>query len=230
MSTTPVRLSLPWQATPGATIASETFETWYATGRPPGVAGQVVESVPDDGRAPWDTGQPQPAIVKLADAGLITGRVLDVGCGTGDNALFLAERGFSLTGVDSAPSALAAARAKARERGLEVSFVLMDALELARLTERFDTAVDSGLLHVFSDEDRARLIGGLHAVLVPGGSYHLLCFSEHATLPGPRRLSQADIRASFARGWVVETIEAARFDIRGNATGGDAWLAHIRRI
>jgi SAM-dependent methyltransferase len=230
MSTTPVRLSLPWQATPGATIASETFETWYATGRPPGVTGQVVESVPDDGRAPWDTGQPQPAIVQLADAGLITGRVLDVGCGTGDNALFLAERGFSVTGVDSAPSAVAAARAKARERGLEVSFVLMDALELARLTERFDTAVDSGLLHVFSDEDRARLIRGLHAVLVPGGSYHLLCFNEYSTLPGPRRLSQADIRASFARGWVVETIEAARFDIRGNATGGDAWLAHIRRI
>src|SRR5919206_320298 len=114
---------------------------------------------------------------------------------------------------------MVAARAKSRERGLEVSFVLLDALELARLTERFDTAIDSGLLHVFSDEDRARLIGGLHAVLVPGGSYHLLCFNEYARLPGPRRLSQADIRASFAQGWVVETIEAARFHIRGNATG-----------
>src|ERR671928_12027 len=122
---------------------------------------------------------------------------------------------------------MVAARAKSRERGLEVSFVLLDALELARLTERFDTAIDSGLLHVFSDEDRARLISGVHAVLVPGGSYHLLCFSEHATLPGPRRLSQAEIRASFERGWEVEAIEAARFAIRGNTLGGDAWLARI---
>jgi ubiquinone/menaquinone biosynthesis C-methylase UbiE len=190
----------------------------------------VLDSLPDGGLPAWETGRPQPAIIHLADTGLITGRVLDVGSGTGDNALSLAERGFSVTGVDSAPSALSAARAKARARGLQVSFVLLDALELARLAERFETAIDSGLLHVFSDEDRARLIAGLHAVLVPGGSYHLLCFSEHATLPGPRRLTQAEIRASFERGWEVEAIEAARFEIRGNTLGGDAWLARIRRI
>ena len=156
--------------------------------------------------------------------------MLDVGCGTGDNALFLAERGFSVTGVDSAPSALTAARAKARARDVSVSFALMDVLELARLAVRFETAIDSGLLHVFSIEDRQRLITGLHAVLVPGAPYHLLCFSEHAALPGPRRLTQAEIRASFERGWEVEAIEAARFDIRGNTPGGDAWLARIRRI
>jgi SAM-dependent methyltransferase len=230
MSSPTVYTRVPWQTTAAQTIPSEIFEAWYASGRPPGVPEAVLDSLPDGDLPAWDTGQPQPAIAQPAEAGLIAGRVLDVGCGTGDNALFLAERGFSVTGVDSAPSALAAARAKARERRLAVPFVLMDALELARLTERFDTAIDSGLLHVFSDQDRARLIGGVHAVLVPGGSYHLLCFSEHAMLPGPRRLSQADIRASFAQGWVVEAIEAAQFDIRGNTPGGDAWLAHIRRI
>lgn len=225
-----VPIRVPWQTTAAQTMSPEVFEAWYASGRPPGVPEAALDSLPDRGLPSWDTGRPQPVIVQLADTGLITGGVLDVGCGTGDNALFLAERGFRVTGVDSAPSALTAARAKARARGLEVSFALMDVLELARLAERFDTVIDSGLLHVFSDPDRERFIRGLHTVLVPGGYYHLLCFSEHATLPGPRRLTQAEIRASFALGWVVETIDAARFEIRGNTPGGDAWLAHIRRI
>lgn len=229
MSSPSAPTSLPWQTTSAQTMSPEVFEAWYASGRPPGLPETVLDSLPDHGLPSWDTGQPQPAIVKLANAGLITGRVLDVGCGTGDNALFLAERGFGITGVDSAPSALNTARAKASARGVSASFVLVDALELARLAERFETAIDSGLLHVFSDEDRERFIAGLHAVLVPGGYYHLLCFSEHATLPGPRRLTQDEIRASFERGWAVEAIEAARFDIRGNTPGGDAWLARVRR-
>ena len=230
MSHPPIPMRVPWQTTADQTMASDVFEAWYASGRPPGVPDAVLDSLPDHGLPAWDTGQPQPAIVRLADAGAVSGRVLDCGCGTGDNAVFLAQRGFDVTGVDTAPSALHAARAKARARGLTVAFVLMDALELARLAERFDTAIDSGLLHVFSDEDRGRYIGNLHSALVPGASYHLLCFSERATLPGPRRLTQADIRSSFARGWVVESIEAACFDIRGNVPGGDAWLAHIRRL
>jgi SAM-dependent methyltransferase len=211
------------------TMPPEVFEAWYASGRPPGAVQPALQGLPHDGLPPWDTGRPQPAIVQLAEAGLISGRVLDVGCGTGDNALFLAKRGFDVTGLDSAPTALASARAKAAARGLEVRFVFADALDLARLGEQFDTAVDSGLLHVFSNQDRARLVAGLHAVLVPGGSYHLLCFSEHARLPGPRRLTQAEIRASFGQGWDVEAIEPARFDVRDNPLGDDAWLAHIRR-
>lgn len=230
MSSPSVPTRMPWQTTATQTMSPEVFEAWYASGRPPGVPEAVLDNLPDRGLPSWDTNRPQPAIVRLVDAGLITGRVLDLGCGTGDNALFLAERGFSVTGVDSAPSALTAAREKARARGVSASFMLVDALEIARLAEQFETAIDSGLLHVFSDEDRQRFIANLHAVLVPGALYHLLCFSEHATLPGPRRLTQAEIRASFERGWEVEAIEAACFDIRGNTPGGDAWLARIRRI
>ena len=230
MNSPSVPTQLPWQTTAAQTMSPEVFEAWYASGRPPGVPEAVLDNLPDRGFPSWDTGRPQPAIVRLVDAGLITGRVLDLGCGTGDNALFLTERGLSVTGVDSAPSALRAARTKARARGISVSFAMLDVLELARLAERFDTAIDSGLLHVFSDEDRQRLIAGLHAVLVPGALYHLLCFSEHATLPGPRRLTQAEIRATFERGWEVEAIEAACFDIRGDTPGGDAWLARMRRI
>jgi hypothetical protein len=89
--------------------------------------------------------------------------------------------------------------------------------------------IDSGLFHVFSDYDRGRLVAGLQAIVLPGGHYHLLCFSEHTTLPGPRRVSQAEIRASFGPDWTVESIEPARMSIRGVAIGAEAWLARIRR-
>jgi SAM-dependent methyltransferase len=210
------------------TMPPEAFEAWYASGRLPATPDIPAEAIPGDGLPPWDTGQPQPAIVKLADAVLLAGRVLDVGCGTGDNALFLAERGFNVTGLDSAPTALNIARTKARARGAGVRFMLGDALQLAQLGEQFDTVIDSGLFHIFSDQDRGRLLAGLHAVLAPGGLYCLLCFSEDNTLPGPRRLTQAEIRAIFRSGWAVESIEHASFELRGN-TAGEAWLARIRR-
>src|SRR5262245_21085013 len=95
-----------------------------------------------DGPAPWDTGQPQPAIVRLALAGGFTGAVLDAGCGTGENALHLASLGLPVLGVDVAETALAIARAKADDRGIEVEFAAADALELKRLGRRFETVLD----------------------------------------------------------------------------------------
>jgi SAM-dependent methyltransferase len=74
------------------------------------------------------------------------------------------------------------------------------------LGETFDTVIDSGLLHILSEADRARLVAGLHAVLRPGGYLHLLAFNEHATWPGPRRLTQTEILTTFEQGWEVEAI------------------------
>ena len=97
-----------------------------------------------DGPAPWDIGRPQPAIVRLAAEGGFAGTVLDVGCGTGDNALHLASLGLSVLGVDVAETALAIARRKAEDRGLQVEFVAADAYRLDRLGRRFQTVLDSG--------------------------------------------------------------------------------------
>ena len=81
------------------------------------------------GPAPWDTGRPQPAIMRLAAEGRFAGRLLDAGCGTGENALHVASLGFAVLGVDVAETALAIARAKAAERGIEeVEFAAADAL------------------------------------------------------------------------------------------------------
>src|SRR3974390_1581725 len=106
------------------------------------------------GTPPWEIGRPQPAFLALADEGTIRGRVLDVGCGTGEHALMAAALGLDATRIDSTAAAIARAGAKARERGLAVRFLVWNALELSALGESFDTVLDSGLFHVFSDDDR----------------------------------------------------------------------------
>ena len=130
------------------------------------------------GTPPWDIGRPQPAIIGLAETNQITGWVLDVGCGTGENLLYVAERGFVAMGIDGAPTAIKKARAKAKRRGLNAQFEVGDALNLSVPERPFDTVIDSGLFHVFSDEDRPRFTESLGRVVRLGGTYFLMCFSD----------------------------------------------------
>ena len=182
---------------------------------------------------PWDIGRPQPAIVRVADAGEIASPVLDAGCGTGEHALFLASRGMEVLGVDLAPTAVARAREKARTRGLDADFVVGDVLALDRLERRFATVIDSGTFHVFDDPDRTRYVRSLASALEPGGVLHVLCFSE-LTLGtrGPRRVTQAELGDAFADGWDVRRIEATRFDVLDEwlPDKPHAWLATITRV
>jgi SAM-dependent methyltransferase len=183
------------------------------------------------GVPPWDIGRPQPAFAALAEAGAFRGAVLDTGCGTGEHVLLAASLGLMATGVDSAGRAIAAAREKARERGLseQARFVQGDALDLEALGGTFDTVVDSGFFHVLSDEDRARFVQSLTAVTRPGGRYFMACFSDRVpgTL-GPRRIREQEIRDAFATGWVVDAVEASRFETTMNPEV-PAWLAAITR-
>ena len=142
-----------------------------------------------------------------------------------------AARGIDATGIDSAPSAIAIAQVKARERGLSARFLVRDALELGSLDERFETVLDSGLFHVFGDDDRARLVESLAAVTAPGARYYMMCFSDRQPGDwGPRRVSQEEIRSSFARGWRVESIDAAIFEVTIDPACVQAWRATITRI
>ncbi len=181
---------------------------------------------------PWDIGRPQPAFVRLADEGLLSGRVLDSGCGTGEHALLAASRGAEVTGIDVAPAAIASARAKAAERGLDARFEVADALDAEQLGRSFDTVIDSGVFHVFGDDDRARYVTALAAVLPPGGACYLMCFSDRQPGDwGPRRVRADELRSAFSDGWTVESVTADRFAINpiGDATQAEAWLATIRR-
>jgi SAM-dependent methyltransferase len=158
---------------------------------------------------PWDIGRAQPAVVALAAQGLVVGPVLDAGCGSGENALYLAGLG----------------------RGLVTTFILGDALRLAELGRTFETVIDSGLFHVFPDRERARYVAALSAVVGVGGRVHIICFSEREPGTwGPRRVTEAELRAAFAAGWRVEAIVPERFITNGTERPVEAWLASIARL
>jgi len=161
------------------TIDRATFESIYA------------------GKAPWETGRPHEQFVWVADR--IVSPVLDAGCGTGDVALFLAARGRQVTGIDFVEEAIRRARAKAVERALSVEFLVKDAMTLRDWGRRFATVIDSGLFHVFSDDDRRRYVEGLRAALALGGRLFLSCFSdEEPGTEGPRRVSRQISAAATA--------------------------------
>ena len=185
-----------------------------------------------DGGAPWDIGRPQPAIVRLASEGGVTGTVLDAGCGTGENALHAASLGLSVVGVDVAETALAIAREKSRDRGIDVEFVAVDAFQLEGLGRLFDTVLDCGLFHTFDSEERPRYVASLASVTRHDGTLYVLCFSDDGPEPGPHPVRQEELRAAFTpgNGWIVAAIEPDRIQTRYHDDGAPAWFATIKRI
>ncbi len=203
------RASLPLEGRP-----PHDFDAIYAVGTPPA----------------WDIGRPQPAFDQLATAGELVGRVLDVGCGTGEHALMAASLGYDAVGVDTSMRAIELAKTKAAERGLAARFVVADALRLADLGQQFDTVLDCGLFHVLDDDERGRYVTSLADVVGPGGRYHMLCFSDRQPGDwGPRRVTQDEIRVAFSAGWRIESIEPAVIDLTWDPAGALAWQAAATR-
>jgi cyclopropane fatty-acyl-phospholipid synthase-like methyltransferase len=184
--------------------------------------------------APWDIGRPQPAFVRLAEKGLLSGRLLDAGCGTGEQTLLAASHGADAMGVDVSVRAIEQARGKAAERGLNARFDVADVLHLADLGLMFDVVIDSGVFHVFDDQDRARYVASLASALCDGGYCHLICFSDQQPgIVGPRRVRQDELRAAFGDGWRILGIEAATFELNESGlriSSAQAWLAAIQRV
>jgi cyclopropane fatty-acyl-phospholipid synthase-like methyltransferase len=187
------------------------------------------------GTPPWDIGRRQPAVARLERFGEIAHRVLDVGCGTGDNALYLARHGHDVLGIDSAPLAIERAQVKASASRWRAKpqFAVYDALDLAAVGRSFDTVIDCGLFHTLSDDERRSFVDGLRAVLDVGGRYFMLCFSEYEPGEwGPRRIHAWEIADIFRPedGFDVEAIEETFFETRSGQRGARAYLATIKRV
>ena len=195
------------------------------------MSGQPWDASYHDGPPPWDIGRPQPAIVRLASEGGFAGAVLDAGCGSGENALHLASLGLAVLGVDVAERALAIARKKAGDRGIEVEFAAVDALQLERLGGSFDTVLDCGLFHTFDVEERPAYAAGLASVTGRNGTLYVLCFSDDGPATGPHPVSREELRAAFdsRTGWSIAAIEPDRIQTRHHDDGAPAWLATVRR-
>ncbi len=191
-------------------------------------------------RPPWDTDGPTPFVQDLVQAGQVRDEVLDAGCGTGENAMYLAAQGYRVVAFDAAPVAIEKARIKARQRGVAATFAVADARELMAWDARFETIIDSGLFHVMGKSaDRLRYAGALRRVSRPGAVLHLLAFKDR----GPRWLgrlgtwlricisgfgthgvTEEEIQVAFSDGWAIEAIEERLYG------WGTFRLARIRRV
>ncbi|NJN16228.1 MAG: class I SAM-dependent methyltransferase [Oscillochloris sp.] len=170
---------------------------------------------------PWDIGGPQPALDALFDSYPPEAPILDVGCGSGDLAIGLAQRGHTVLGIDIVAAAIEAAQQKAAALpeaiADRVSFQVADALQPSQLQRRFGAVVDSGFLHLFNPQQGDRFLDEVAATLEPGGRYYLLAFAVEFDIPNvPRRISTAEVQARFTaeRGWRILTVHEAAFHNR----------------
>lgn len=186
----------------------------------------------EKGDLPWQIDRPQPEVLRLIEQGKFESPVLDLGCGTGDNALELARRGYRVLGMDVVPEALRRAREKVEKAGVvpPPEYLLGDALKLEESGVEAETVLDCALFHIFEDEERPAYVRGLEAVLSPGGRLHILSFSELETRePGPRRLTKESILRAFGGGWTLEEAVRCRYWDRVRADGAHAWRVTFRK-
>lgn len=191
----------------------------------------VYEHVP-----PWDIGAPQPAMAALLQKYPPTDPVLDLGCGSGDLAIHLAQLGHRALGIDFVESAITDARRKATslttETAERLEFQVANALKPSLLQRKFGAVVDSGFYHLFDPDQCDQLADEIARTLLPGGHYYLHEFAIEYPVPNvPRQVTAEELRARFTseKGWRIIHIESVEFLTRGMAAA-PAICACIERL
>ncbi len=181
------------------------------------------------GELPWDTGEPEPLLVDFVTAGRVPPtRTLEIGAGTGTNALWLAERGFEVLGIDVAPHAIERATAKLDGRNLNCRFRTLDFLLASPPEAPFHFVFDRGCFHVFDEEEeRARFAAQVASILAPGGLWLSLIGSTEGPPRefGPPRRSARDVTRAIEPALEILELSAAEF----RAHGATAWFCLARR-
>ena len=168
--------------------------------------------------APWDIGVPQPAMTAILEKYPPTNPILDIGCGSGDLAIYLAHLGHQVIGIDFVESAIKNAQAKSdslpHETAQFVSFKVTDALKPSSLQQKFGAVIDSGFYHLFNPDQCDQLIKEIASILLPNGCYYLHEFAvEFPVLNMPRQISAEEIQARFTveKGWRIKEIQSVEF-------------------
>jgi SAM-dependent methyltransferase len=129
---------------------------------------------------PWNVGEPPKALVELVESGKVKPcKTIDLGCGAGNYAIYLANAGFDVAGIDISQTAIKIAKENAKKKGVKCDFLVADVLgDLTEVKETFDFAYDWELLHHIYPQKRKKYVENVHRILNPRGKYLSVCFSE----------------------------------------------------
>jgi SAM-dependent methyltransferase len=159
------------------------------------------------GITPWERDSVPTPLVELGEQYPSPGRALDIGCGTGRDAVYLAGRGWTVTGVDSVPRALDAARRRAGASGVSVNWVRGDVTRLQTLGigDGYELLVDRGCLHGLADGERERYAEGIAAVAAPASRLVMFAFQPRSRGLGPRGITSDHVTQHLGAAWELES-------------------------
>jgi SAM-dependent methyltransferase len=183
------------------------------------------------GTPEWDSGVPSEALVRIVERGIIKPcRAIEIGCGTGADAVYLAQKGFEMTAVEASPMAMERARTRAQRARVLINFILDDVFEYTAEAEKHAFVYDAGFYHFIRNQDLEAFLDMLWRLTFPGSHYLTIAGSDQETAEGgPPRLGEETIRAELGRLFEVVDLRPCRMGSPRRAEGYLGWSCLMKR-